>query len=997
MRAAASESPRQRIDPARWDRLKNILGEALEQNASSARVAVIERECAGDAVLLREAESLLTAAEILRDDSTDWLEHAAEKATGTLWDDDEDHSRNGQRIGAYVVVRQLGRGGMGAVYLAARADGEFEKQVAIKVLKRGTDTDEILRRFRIERQIVATLDHPNIARLLDAGTTDDGLPYFVMEYVAGVPVTRFVAEQKLPIAARLRLFLKIGAAVEIAHKAGVVHRDLKPSNILITADGEPKLLDFGIAKLLATNGGAEEQTQPGGEHLTPHSASPEQVRGESVTAASDVYALGAMLYQMLTKRTPHQFAVSHPSRQEVMRVVCEEEIVAPSRVVEDAQLHRQLRGDLDNILLRALHKEPSLRYPTVAEFAEDIGRHLEGGVVQARPTTVAYRLQRFIARNRLLAPRSIATALVLLALGGGIAAVVLSSRPSRVAAPPPVNRAAAEAAPEKSIAVLPFENLSAEPENAYFAAGVQDAILTDLAKIAELKVINRTSVRHYGSDAPRDLAEISRDLHVAYVLEGSVQRAGNRVRVTAKLTDTRTSAQAWAERYEQDLANVFAVQDEIARSVANRLRVAISPEERSAAQTRTTTDVQAYELYLRAKQSEQSAERTASNLEEQVALLEQSIARDPNFLPALCALARVHVLAYFFNFDHTPARLERAKAAVDAAARVAPDAGDVHLARGILLYWGNRDFPAALAELVQARRRLPNDAEVLFFTALIERRQGRFEQSTKNMEAAASLDPRNGSIGYDLALSYTGLSRYDDAARLLDRLVAAKPDSFVFAQARAMIDFAERADLRQWRDVVTGPLSKNASGEQLDSARMELALMERNYDAAAEALTRLPDSRFGGFFTPRQWYAGLIALGRGDVAQAEGYFTAARAEVARRIETQTEESMTWITLAEIDARLGRTDDARRAGEEAARLTSAAGDATELPEIRGRLAAVYARIGDHDRAIDLAAQVAHEPFGLSYGFLALDEAWDPVREDPRFISLLALLAQREITR
>ncbi|HEX8280269.1 MAG TPA: serine/threonine-protein kinase, partial [Chthoniobacterales bacterium] len=379
MANGVSTAPRGKIDPARWDRLKSILEEALRQTARRARAAIVRKHCGNDLVLLREAESLLAAAEALNEEPADWLEGGAEQATATFWDDDL--SRDGQRIGAYVVVRQLGRGGMGAVYLAARADGEFEKEVAIKVLKRGTDTDEILRRFRTERRIVARLDHPNIARLLDAGTTDDGLPYFVMEYVAGVPVTRFVREQNLTIPERLELFLKICGAVEVAHKAAVVHRDLKPGNILITATGEPKLLDFGIAKLLAAGEGSDDYTVAGRQPMTPHSASPEQLRGDSVTVASDVYALGALLYEMLTARKPYRFSTAQPSREEVLRVLCDDAITSPSRAVAAPGVRRQLQGDLDNIVLRAMRIEPSERYPSVAEFAADVRSHLAGGLV----------------------------------------------------------------------------------------------------------------------------------------------------------------------------------------------------------------------------------------------------------------------------------------------------------------------------------------------------------------------------------------------------------------------------------------------------------------------------------------------------------------------------------------------------------------------------------------------------------------------------------------
>ena len=311
------------IDPERWQRVKDILADALEQPTPAARMALVETRCANDAALLAEAISLVNEAETQGTGLADPLEECAEHATARLWQDEA--SPAGRRIGAYVITRELGRGGMGAVYLADRADGQFQKQVAIKVLKRGTDTEEVLQRFASERHILARLDHPNIARLLDAGTTDDGLPYVVMEYVAGAPVTRFVRERELSIDETIAVFLKICAAVEVAHRNHVIHRDLKPSNILVTSDGEPKLLDFGIAKILTAAQDATELTAPGAERLTPICASPEQTDGRSVTEASDVYALGALLYEMLSGQKPHRFSSRNPSREEVARVIREQE------------------------------------------------------------------------------------------------------------------------------------------------------------------------------------------------------------------------------------------------------------------------------------------------------------------------------------------------------------------------------------------------------------------------------------------------------------------------------------------------------------------------------------------------------------------------------------------------------------------------------------------------------------------------------------------------
>src|SRR4026209_1016336 len=402
------------MDPQRWDRLKKILGEALEENSSAARIALVESRCGEDTDLLQEAESLLAQEEALLTERIDTFEDCAQKAAATFWQ--ESPPRGGQRIGAYVIVRELGHGGMGTVFLAERADGEFEKQVAIKILSRGTDTAEILRRFRAERQILARLDHPNIARLLDAGTTDDGLPYFIMDYIVGAPVTRFAVAQKLSPRQRLELFLKICAAADFAHRNLVVHRDIKPSNILANAEGEPKLLDFGIAKLLAKDEDATQLTTDAQQRLTPICASPEQAKGDPITVATDIYSLGALLYEMLSDQKPHRFSNARPTREELVLVVGEQVPPPPSAVASDAQTARLLRGDLEAIVLFAMHKEPGMRYATVTDLADDIRRHLVGDPVLARHPTLGYRVKCLVKRNASRLAASAAVVIVLAAV-----------------------------------------------------------------------------------------------------------------------------------------------------------------------------------------------------------------------------------------------------------------------------------------------------------------------------------------------------------------------------------------------------------------------------------------------------------------------------------------------------------------------------------------------------------------------------------------------------
>jgi eukaryotic-like serine/threonine-protein kinase len=410
------------MTPERWQQVKETLATALEQTDTRERAAFLAASCANDTALRREVESLLAqpADEFEACAVGGGLAHPGHLAAAEV---------AGRRVGAYELVRELGRGGMGTVWLAKRADRQFEKLVAVKLLKRGTDTDEVLRRFHAERRILARLDHSNIARLLDGGTTEDGLPYFVMEYVEGTRLTDFVRERRLSIPERLGLFVKICGALEFAHQNLVVHRDLKPSNILITGEGEPKLLDFGIAKLLSPGDEAWEMTMPGRERLTPGYASPEQVRGEPVTTVSDVYALGALLYEVLAERAAHRFGGSQPTQTEILRVICQETPVRPSAAATERHICRQLRGDLDTIILRAMSKAPDRRYRGAGDLADDLRRYLEGRPVQARRDTLGYRTRKFLGRNK---TGMAAVAIILITLLGGIVATTFQAHLANV-------------------------------------------------------------------------------------------------------------------------------------------------------------------------------------------------------------------------------------------------------------------------------------------------------------------------------------------------------------------------------------------------------------------------------------------------------------------------------------------------------------------------------------------------------------------------------------
>ena len=554
--------------------------------------------------------------------------------------------------------------------------------------------------------------------------------------------------------------------------------------------------------------------------------------------------------------------------------------------------------------------------------------------------------------------------------------------------------------PEKSIAVMPFENLSADQENAFFAVGVQDEILTDLAKIADLKVISRTSVMQYKTGAKRNLREIAQALGVAHVVEGSVQRAANRVRVSAQLIDARTDTHLWAEHYDRPLDDVFAIQSEVAKAVADQLRAKLSPSERAAIEKPITMDLAAYELYLRAKAlfaDTTDSFRSNQKLPQAVRLLNEAVARDPQFLLAWCVLSKAHVDYYWYGYDHTSGRLDLVNAAAQAALRLQPDSGEARLALAKYYYRGFRDYDRALSELAVARRTLPNNAEVYAYTAYIYQREGRWEEATRNLERALELDPRNLDTVQQMATSYVLQRRYADAVRTYDRALTIAPgDPGNLRILRAHVALQWRADVKPLQTIWATMLAEDPSlGPDLDAGWPDFALCERNAAAADRLLANYP--RDGGWYfgtnCPHTYWEGVVARWQGDSARAQTAFTAARSNVEKIVEKQPDFAAALSLLGVIDAGLGRKEEAVREGRRACELLPISKDAVDGAAFAINLAQIYAWTGQKDLAIEQITAVERVPNWLSYGFLKLHPYWDPLRGDPRFEKIVVSLAPK----
>ena len=569
-------------------------------------------------------------------------------------------------------------------------------------------------------------------------------------------------------------------------------------------------------------------------------------------------------------------------------------------------------------------------------------------------------------------------------------------------ATPQVTEAPTAVNPQKSIAVLPFENLSEEKANAFFADGVQDEILTDLSKIADLKVISRSSVMHYRSGLERNPRKIGEELGVAHVLEGSVQRAGNRIRVNAQLIDARNDTHLWAQTYDRDLSDVFAIQSEIAKTIADQLQAKLSPQEKSAIQRPPTSDIAAFDLYTRARNLWLTAWGSSTgkdDLLQAADLLNQAVARDPSFFDAWCQLAVTEVTIYFLDWDHTPVRLTKAEVAVQTAARLRPDAGETHLALGRMRYFGYLDYKGALAELELARRSIPNDPWVVLLKGYIERRQGRWDESIRDQQRGTELDPRNTLALQQLATTYEAMRRYAEAKAVLARALAFDPNEAITRAYHAFVDFEWKADTRPLQQVIASIRATNAAAvPTIANFWLLCALAERDAVAARDALMASGANPINGineninFSQP--FMEGLIARSMHDEEKARAAFTTARTQQEKTIQAQADYAPAVCMLGLIDAALGQKEEALREGQRAVDLLPLDKDAFGGMEIVKYFSVTAAWAGNKDLACRQLVIATSQPSALSYGQLKLLPFWDALHSDPRFEKIVASLAPKD---
>ena len=877
----------------------------------------------------------------------------------------------GTRLGPYEILAPLGAGGMGEVYRAR--DSRLGRSVAIKVLPPGAASDpDRLARFEREARATAALDHPNILGIFDVGT-HDGISYLVEQLLEGETLRPRLGAP-MPPAKALRIAIQIANGLAAAHEKRIVHRDLKPENIFVTRDGVVKILDFGIAKLVEAAPPGEEETL--GTATAGHTAAglvvgtagymaPEQARGQAVDPRSDVFAFGVVLHELLSGERPFRGG----SLADTLAAILKEEPPA---------LPASVPAALQRLVARCLEKRPEARYQSSVDLAHDLGAMLTDAG-QSAPVSVTIP-----RRTRRVLSWALAGTLVI-----AVATAVLVKQ----------RLATSEENRPKRIVVFPFENLG-EAEDAYFASGMTDEITNRLANVQGLSVISHTSAVSY-SRRGKSTQQIGEDLAVDYVLDGSVrwQRgAGNesRVRITPQLVRVADDSYVWSSRYDRVLADVFAIQSEVAGNAVKAMGVALLPREETALNAVSTTDMGAYDLYLRGLALAYSSKDTSVQ-EAAAGLFQAALERDPEFTQAFMHLARSNLLVYWYRdrFEGEKASLDAARRAVERLDFQGPDLADTHIARGEYAYFGLSDYPRALREFDLAATLQPGNVEAVYGTASILRRLGRWQEAADRFTKVEELDPRNAFYLDQSGMMSQLLRRYSSADRLYEQSTALSPTNGSGWGRRAWLQILWRGDVGKARDVLTQArtvVSLQDENGLFSYFSFRVALVQRDFPGALRLLDLEKRGELGNqfFFLPVDLLRGQAQALAGHQNEARRSFEFARRRLEELISTRPDADQSHGyhgALGIAYAGLGLRDEALRAGNRGAELMPETKDAWLALARVEDLAVIDTMLGRQDEAIDRLALLLSHASDLSGHALRLDPIWDPLRANPRFQSLL----------
>jgi serine/threonine protein kinase/Tfp pilus assembly protein PilF len=862
-------------------------------------------------------------------------------------------------LGDYELLEEVGRGGQGVVFRARQKS--LNRIVALKVVSLGQWASKAhLKRFRLEAEAAAKLEHPGIVPIHEVGERD-GSCYFSMKFVEGGQLDEVAKHEPMPIRQAVELIAKVARTVHYAHEHGILHRDIKPGNILLDAKGEPHLTDFGLARLVESESSVTQTLDILG---TPSYMAPEQAVGNNaaVSQATDVYGLGAVLYQLLTGQPPFAGGATY----ETIKLLLDSEPRPPR------SLNPKVDRDLSTICLKCLEKDPKRRYPSAPALAEDLERWLKHEPILARHTGIFIRSRKWVRRN----PTSALLAACLIALVAAAGWIISKSELVRH----PVTN---------GIAVLPFENLSPDPDNAYFADGIQDEILTRLAGIADLKVISRTSTQRYQTK-PRNLSQIAKQLGVTNVLEGSVQKAADQVRVNVQLINAQTDSHLWADTYDRKLTDIFGVESEIAKRIAESLQAKLTGREERALAVKPTNNPEAYDAYLRGLAFEARGRPPIQSREparEAIGFYERAVELDPTFAIAWARLSRVVAFLYFNN--EAPA--EAAKRALENAQKLEPNSPETLLALGYYQYHVLRDYGAAKATFSRVSKLLPGSSEVPLALARVARREEQWDQSITYYKQALAVDPRNMELLGDTAETYAMLRQFPAALKLYDRVLDITPNNPDVMAEKARI-YQAQGNLREAARCLSEIDERSPSLDAFVTKIGQLQL-ERNYSEAVRLLqTRLAQSHFPSEFEKgraQEWIAETQFFA-GDMAGAKASAEQARNTLEQILRDEPDNWDVAVRLSKTYALMGEKDLALKTAERAIALLPRAKDAVTGPGLEENLAFIQTMCGESSRAISILSQLLHTPYGLgppiTPALLRFDPFWDPLRSDPRFQKL-----------
>jgi serine/threonine protein kinase/Tfp pilus assembly protein PilF len=885
----------------------------------------------------------------------------------------------GKLIGHYQIESLIGIGGMGEVYLAR--DERLGRKAALKLLPDNLTIDEAqLSRFKNEARSASALNHPNILTVYEIGAEGDR-QFIATEFIEGVTLRASITCGRMKPHAALEIAAQVASALAAAHQAGVVHRDIKPENIMLRPDGYVKVLDFGIAKLTEHRPASDDdksettaalQTRPGLVLGTARYMSPEQARGQKVDARSDIWSLGVVLYEMVGGRPP--FRGETPS--DCIAAILTMEPPPLSGVLPDVPLK------LESILQKALRKNSDERYQTAREMLADL-RILKSELeadsslppTKARAESIVGKIKRH-RRGVLL---TLATALLAAA---AVAYSFFFVAPARLPN-------------EKSIAVLPFENLSEDKSNAYFADGIQDEILTRLSKIADLKVISRTSTQRY-KKTHQKLSEIANQLGVANLLEGSVQKTHDQVRVTVQLISAANDSHLWAETFDRKLTDIFSVESEVAKAIADQLRAKLTGQEEQIIAARPTENPEAYDAYLRGLAYSLRTGNSPANTLAAQKYLKEAVRLDPKFALAWALLSYVDALGYLtLTLQPTAALRDETGQAAETALALQPNLGEAILAKGYYYYACLKDYDAAVRYFEQARQLLPNSSQIPESLAVVARRRGQWERSESYFNEAERLDPRNVSLLTQHAQSYMLVRRFPEALRKFDQVLDITPDDVDTIAQKAGIAQAQ-GDLTR-AGVLLAPLHPPPDDTGALEIQVYQAILERRpaemISLLEEILTN-PDPALGYNNGELRFWLGWAQQVAGDHAAAQESFRLARSELEPLLKEQPDNYVLIGDLALVNMALGDKTAAFALAEQAMSVLPLEKDAVDGPVPIEVLARVAAQLGEPDRAIAALQKLLSIPsegalasrVPLTPALLRLDPMFDPLRSDQRFQKL-----------